>query len=514
MPVYNLLEPSVQHNFFLCRKPIQIFGGGFGNGKSAALCIKAINVARDYPGSNMLLARETYPKLNDTLRKEFFKWCPHEWIRRMPTKDDNTCYLHNGTHINFRYISQRGKTAVDGSTTSNLLSSTFDFIAVDQMEDPGITYKDFRDLIGRLRGTTPYRPPRDVELDDSMPQTGPRWLCLSLNPTHNWFYKEIVQPYLAWAQRGVVSDKLIVDKNTGDPIIELFEDSTYGNAHNLPEDFLRNMEATYTGQMRERFLMGKWAAFEGLVYPGFDERIHMVPREQIEAYQKSLVKNPVKRVKLRSIEAYDYGMAVPSCYLRGFIDDRGRIIWTHGYYRAEYLIEDQQAEMKRLQAIDPLNPHESDSCIEGDPALFKRSPVAGIKQTGRSLATLYLQDYNVVIRPSSNDITAGITKVSSYLAPQDAPNPFTGDERGPFMYFCDELDFVADEFNNYFWKRNPQGEQIDDPIGREDHAMDAIKYGVAKKQNPADIVFERQELPPAWMFWHEEDDSTGRSRRV
>ena len=512
MPVYNMIEPSVQHSFFLCRKPIQIFGGGFGNGKSAALCIKAINVARDYPGANMLLARETYPKLNDTLRKEFYKWCPPDWIRRMPTKDDNTCYLHNGTTINFRYIAQRGKTSADGSSTSNLLSATFDFIGVDQMEDPGITYKDFRDLIGRLRGTTPYRPPTGVEIDPTMPSTGPRQLCMTVNPTHNWFFKQLVQPYLLWAKTGMVSERLIVDADTKEPLVELFEDSTYGNSHNLPPDFLRMLESTYQGQMRERYLMGKWAAFEGLVYPGFSETLHMVPREKIEEYQTQLKH---QHVKTTTIEAYDYGMAVPSCYLRGFVDHYGRVIFTHGFYQKEYLIEDQADKIKELRNADVLNLHDSElSMIDADPACFKRVPVAGKKITGRTIADIFAQDYGIVMRPASNDPVSGIAKVSSYLALNKADNPFydTG-AKGPYIYFAKDLDFIADEFNDYFWQRNPQGEQVDKPMDRNDHVMDTVKYALAKKPVPADMVIEKEDVPPGWMFWHEVDED-GQSKRV
>jgi hypothetical protein len=33
--------------------------------------VKALQLAKDYPGSNGLIARSTFPKLNDTIRKEF-----------------------------------------------------------------------------------------------------------------------------------------------------------------------------------------------------------------------------------------------------------------------------------------------------------------------------------------------------------------------------------------------------------------------------------------------------------
>src|SRR4051812_20728704 len=95
--------------FHQSRAKVQMIGGGFGNGKTAAACIKALQLCKDYPGSNGLIARSTYPKLNDTIRREFMDWCPTHWIKRRPTKDDNTLIITNGSTINFRYVSQQGQ---------------------------------------------------------------------------------------------------------------------------------------------------------------------------------------------------------------------------------------------------------------------------------------------------------------------------------------------------------------------------------------------------------------------
>ena len=149
---YNLLENSLNDKFFQSRAKIQFFGGGYGNGKTSAMVVKALlKVAKDYPGCNILMARSTYPKLNDTMRKTFLEFCPPEWIKSFPLSknSDNTCTFVNGTTINFRYIAQR-KTTDDGSSTSNLLSATYDLIVVDQLEDPEIIHKDFKDLMGPL----------------------------------------------------------------------------------------------------------------------------------------------------------------------------------------------------------------------------------------------------------------------------------------------------------------------------------------------------------------------------
>src|SRR5690349_16160348 len=107
MPTYRITPDGLHDKFMKLRTKIQMLGGGFGNGKTAAACVKAIQLSQDYPGSNGLIARETYPKLNDTIRKEFLKWCPKSLIQRMPTKDDNTLIFKNGSIVNFRYLQQR-----------------------------------------------------------------------------------------------------------------------------------------------------------------------------------------------------------------------------------------------------------------------------------------------------------------------------------------------------------------------------------------------------------------------
>ena len=260
MPTFKLQRDSLQDRFLNSKAKVQLYGGGFANGKTSAACIKCIRIAKDYPGANILMARSTYPKLNDTLRKEFLKWLPTDWIESFPKSANasNTCTLKNGTTINFRYIAQQGKLGNE-ATTSNLLSATYDAIIVDQMEDPEIVHKDFLDLLGRLRGMTPYDGS-----DTNMPVTGPRWFILTTNPTRNWVFRELVKP-IHELKLGHISDKLLCETDENGkmifenrlpkPIIEIFEGSTYENKDNLEADFIKTLESSYKGQMRSRFLL-------------------------------------------------------------------------------------------------------------------------------------------------------------------------------------------------------------------------------------------------------------------
>lgn len=499
MPIYELEEGSIQHQFFLDRHRIQVFGGGFANGKTAALSIKALHCAKNYPGSSGLVARETYPKLNDTIRKEIYKWVPKLSVRRWPTKDDNTLYFKNGSVINFRYIAQRGKTAEDGSTTSNLLSATYDWIVVDQIEDPGITHKDFLDLIGRMRGNTPYRPSQGEE-DSSMPRIGPQFFMVNCNPTHNWFYREVAKPYLYWRDRGIRLDNLMVDPRTLTPIMSLYEGSTYTNAKNLSEDYIMSLEASYRGQHRSRYLMGEWAAFEGLVYPDYSDTKHMPTYDEAIGYLNDCIR---RHVAVEAIEGYDFGLVSPSCYLLGYKDELGRVVVIDGFYRSNFNVFSQPDAIKEIRS-KYYGQLEFRSAIYSDPACFRRQVVAGYQATGTTIAQIF-RDADIDLRPAANDKTAGIAKVSAYFnGSYGIPSPFDAAVvPGPLLFVSANVDYFHNEISNYFWKRNPQNQYIDEPMDKDDHAMDTIKYMISKLPDPSEIHLPHSVKEPKWMFWHE-----------
>jgi hypothetical protein len=482
---YRLLEDSVHDRFFKSRKKIRIFGGGFANGKTTALVMLTLTVAKDYPGANILLARSTYPKLNDTLRRVFFEWCPKNWIKRF-SRTENTVEFTNGTIINFRYIAQQGG---DEHSSSNLLSATYDFIGVDQVEDPEISAKDFDDLLGRMRGDARY-----IGDDPSMPETGPRWMALCCNPARNWVYRKLVKP-LHEHTAGRKHPDLLVDVDTGEPLIDLIEGSTYENKDNLPADFIKTLEATYQGQMRDRFLLGQWAAYEGLIYPQFDPDIHLVPAADIEWYLKEL---RGCHVRPTFIEGYDYGIVSPSCYLLSFVDHRGNICVLDGFYAAEKSIEWQASEIKRIRRQYGVS---SDEVILADPSIFRRTGSSG-KTVGLSVAGMFAE-YNVDMKRGNNDIINGITKVRSYLQPIPFhKHPIFDIEGMPHLYFNQGLTFIADEISEYYWKKDQKDEHIDKPIDRKDHACDTLKYMLSERPDIAKIITKHLQ-PPAFMRWNE-----------
>lgn len=508
MPEFKIKSNSIHEQFLRSTAKIQIFGGGFANGKTATSCVKAIQLAKDYPGSNGLIARSTYPKLQDTVQREFFKWLPKNWIKKFTKTPVPTLELVNGSTVNFRHVQQGGKSQT--TTTSNLLSATYDWILIDQIDDPEFVHKDFTDILGRLRGTTVY----DGN-NPSMPKNGPRWLMVTLNPTRNWFYKEYVAPILEYYKTKRLPDKLKVqlDKYNAilkelnvplitdiNELIQLVQGSTYENAQNLGADYMATMHAMYSGMLADRYIKGDWGAFQGLIYPMYDQEIHMRSQGEVERW---IFSDQAKRW----IEGFDYGQRVHQCYILALVGRDNTVCGVDGFREREMSPEEAVKRMKSIRKEWKI-PVDTTQMIYADPSIFARRG-GEYKTVGRSIADIYMDSgRGVFMQRGNNDIENGILKVGSYLTQHKFHvNPFTERKPGPFLYFnYNKLGFVDDEITEYFYKQpdDPNSEE-EIPIDKNDHAMDTLKYMltgmpelkvlIPKQTVNNDMLFKWQEAP-------------------
>jgi len=508
-PELLLKEGSLQDRFLRSTAKVQIYGGGFGNGKTTAAVIKALQLADLYPNSTGLISRSTYPKLNDTIRKEFLKWCPPKWIVSFSTgqNGDNICHLKNGTTVYFRYIAQQGTKTE--SSSSNLLSATFDWVIVDQVEDPEITHKDFLDLFGRLRGRARY-----VGEDVKMPVTGPRWMMLTCNPTGNWVYTKLVRPLVQYKASGYITDDLIcmrdVDRapvlgEDGKPqlLIEVIEGSTYELRHVHEAeggDFIQTLETMYQGQQRDRFLLGKWVAYEGLVYPQFDSSVHLLQEGDIRCALDSYIET---HYQPNWIEAYDYGQAQPSCYTLAFVTPEKHVIICDGFYQKEMSLDEQIARIRSIRNQWGFSPDEIHK-ITADPSIFGRRTV-NKRTVGKTIADMFKED-NIAMKRGNNDINNGVVKVGSYLnINRTLLHPIKRTAGSPRLFVNAKLDWWTDEIAGYYWQQSTSGERIDKPIDRNDHAMDNVKYLLGEMPDIGKYQIAAEQRVPSWMLWQERD---------
>jgi hypothetical protein len=150
-----------------------------------------------------------------------------------------------------------------------------------------------------------------------MPKSGPQFLMLSCNPSAGWVYKRLVRPLKLYQERGIVTDDLLCERDKsrvpvlgpdGKPIlmIELFEAPTHANYRNLSKRYITTLESTYQGQMYDRYLMGEWASYEGLVYPQWSDLHHVIPHADMLNQLDDLTH--FRHYNPNWIEGYDFGI--------------------------------------------------------------------------------------------------------------------------------------------------------------------------------------------------------------
>jgi phage terminase large subunit len=194
--------------------------------------------------------------------------------------------------------------------------------------------------------------------------------------------------------------------------------------------------SSMTGHRRARLFLGQWVAAEGLIYDHWDEAKFVMqrPRDEIKRY----------------IVAIDEGYTNPAAlYVLG-MDEDGRIHVCAETYRSGMLESEVVATAAAYHAE-----YDCESVVV-DPSAAKL------------LAAL--ANANLPTCPANNEIFGGIQAVQDRLV-------IAGDGR-PRLTVDPSCTHMLQEFQSYSWKENRDGSRQDKPDKTNDHAMDALRYGV------------------------------------
>ncbi len=237
------------------------------------------------------------------------------------------------------------------------------------------------------------------------------------NPEHpgHWFYRE-------WILRAREKNALVLHFR--------MEDNPA-----LSPAMLERYRNLYSGPFYERYVLGRWVAPQGAVYPFFREEEHVVRRlpEGLSDWYISC----------------DYGTVNPcSMGLWGRKDG----IW---YRAAEYYHDSRREGVQRTdeEYCDALEALAGDRPIRGvvvDPSAA--SFLECIRRRGK---------YRAI--PAVNQVADGIRRVSREL-------------RAGRLLIGDSCADAIREFGQYCWA---QGRDSDQPVKEHDHAMDDIRYFVS-----------------------------------
>lgn len=238
----------------------------------------------------------------------------------------------------------------------------------------------------------------------------------SCNPEHpqHWFYTEwILQAH---------------EKNA------LYLHFTMRDNPSLSEAVLRRYERLYTGTFYDRFVLGKWTAAQGAVYPMFDPAVHVVEH----APQCG-----------RFYISCDYGTVNPASF--GLWGESGGVWYRIAeYYHDSRRTGEVKTDEQYYEALAALAGDKRIEAVIVDPSAA--SFIACIRRHGR---------FRVV--PARNEVAGGIQAVSRLL-------------REKRLLFCACCADILREFGLYRWDERAGR---DTPLKRDDHAMDDLRYFVS-----------------------------------
>jgi PBSX family phage terminase large subunit len=217
----------------------------------------------------------------------------------------------------------------------------------------------------------------------------------------------------------------------------------------LSREIRLRYHSLYSGVFYKRYILGLWIASDGLVYPGFDPKIHVV---------KSL-----PQTFDRFYISCDYGIINPSSFgLWGRSKDKWYRIKE--YYYDSKIEGASRTDLEHYEALERLADENDIEAIIVDPSAS--SFIECIKRGNKFK----------VIR-AKNEVILGINHVSNAL-------------RSGKLLFSDKCQDSVREFSLYEWNK---GKKNDEPKKQNDHAMDEIRYFV-------ETILNRKQSGQAGMF--------------
>lgn len=378
-------------------KHFAAFVAGIGSGKTWAGAVRGLLASQGMIGKRQALrapnlgvvTAPTYRMLMDATLRTYQELAGPLWAGF--NKAEMRAVLANGSEILFRST----------DNPEHLRGPSISWWHGD--EAALYTPETYPIMVGRLR---------------QFGQFGYAWLTTTPKG-RNFVYKEFAEGR---------PDHLLVQASSGD------------NPH-LARELLRAWDDLYVGEFAAQELQGQFVAFQGLIYPEFEQRLHTGVRPADAG--------PFVRV----IAGVDWGVANPGIILVAGVDSDGRIWLLHEEYERQRRIEDWVTRAKQLRDDYKIDLFIADP---SEPDNIKKFKASGCKT-----------------EPADNRVLPGIQSVKARLYRQ-------ADGRPRLMIHPSAVWTIA-EFEQYAWAKNMHGLR-DEPIKANDHCMDALRYLVMEAE--------------------------------
>lgn len=422
----------------LARDNVVLISGAAGTGKSLAASYKTMLTALLVPGSRQLIVRQTNVSLAASTLVTFERQVITELLRSGDVK-----WYGGSASKPPAYLFRNGSEILVGGLDKpdKLLSTEYDRIFVDEATDVSETAVQV--LTTRLRGKAPTY----------------KQLVLSCNPSHPDHHLH----------------RMAMDGRARH-IVSLHRDNPYlmdasGTLTAAGTEYMGFLEGL-TGTRRERFLYGRWAAAEGLVYDAFSQVDHVV--DSTPAIQR--IFNTVDWGYQNALVWQEWGVCADGrAYLLREISKKNWLVEDFARHCREHLWRNADNRLTLPEAV--VVDHDAE-----DRATFERHARFPTLPARKAVS----QGVQAVQNRMRIDATGrpGLFVVRDSLMGRDPVAQARRTPRG-----------VLAEITGYVWatERGADGIPKEAPLKQNDHSMDALRYAVmyldgappARAGNPA-----------------------------
>lgn len=239
---YQPLEVHLPFHTSTARERLVV--GGFGSGKSFALCAETVAFGLQYPGAEVLITRKTIPALRDSTEKIWLSILPPAFLDACDIKKAGghleSVSFPNGSTYYFRGMDDPIKHR----------SMTLAMIAYDELTE--FSEDDYTQMVGRLRQTQPTPKARALGAE----RIPVNCLIGATNPNgKDWVWKRFVSDERASGATAFLSSSLDNPYNPGQYIRDLLA---------MPEQWVK------------RYVLCNFDDFAGSIYPDWGYETHVI----------------------------------------------------------------------------------------------------------------------------------------------------------------------------------------------------------------------------------------------
>lgn len=432
-----------------------LFGGAAGGGKSYGQLVDALLYALKYKKSKQIIFRSTFADLEKSLIRVSLEIYPLSIADYNSSK--HTWKFSNGSIIDFGYIQYE-------KDVYQYQSAEYDVIRFDELTH--FTEFMYTYMISRCRGANPY----------------PKRIKSSTNPGgvgHTWVKERFID---IGEPNTIHTCKL----ETGEEVTRIFIPSLVTDNKFMLDydpDYIKRLDALPEKE-RKALKYGDWDIYDGMFFPEFKRRIHVIDPFQIPDTWNRYI-------------AMDYGLDM-FAVLFVTVDTKGKAYVYNEIHKSNLIVSEARQTLKSVMRQYKYK------FIYAPPDLWNRN-----RDTGKSTAELFLEG-GIHLTKASNNRISGWLNIKEWLKVKKVRHEQTGKP-----YEDSDLKIFSNCINLIKYLPQLQHDEKDpNDVATEPHEpthiTDALRYFCVSRVAPSKEIINKEKAfnfdfeKPVQRDWGEE----------